>query len=424
MKTVQTAVEAVNAIQSGDRIFVQGSAGTPLVLTRALESRAGELENVEVVCLSVLGDIGINKPAYEKSFYFNALFVSEPIRANVAGNNGDYIPVFLSEIHRLFEQKHLALDAALIHVSPPDQHGFCSLGVSVDVARAAVKHARRVIAQVNPQMPRTHGDGLIHTREIDYMIEVDEPLPEVNYSQKVSDTERRIGYNAASLIEDGATLQAGIGTIPDAVLDCLHNHKDLGVHTEMFSDGVIRLMKSGAVNNRLKHKHRFKTATAFALGTRELYDFVDDNPEFSFLNASYANDNYVIRSNPKVVAINSAIEIDLTGQVCADSIGLRQYSGVGGQMDFMRGAALSEGGKPIIALTANTGKGISKIVPELKSGAGVVTTRAHVHWVVTENGIANLFGKNLKQRAYELIKLAAPEHREFLEKAAFERFGR
>ncbi len=424
MKTVQTAVEAVNAIQSGDRIFVQGSAGTPLVLTRALESRAGELENVEVVCLSVLGDIGINKPAYENSFYFNALFVSEPIRANVAGNNGDYIPVFLSEIHRLFEQKHLALDAALIHVSPPDQHGFCSLGVSVDVARAAVKHARRVIAQVNPQMPRTHGDGLIHTREIDYMIEVDEPLPEVNYSQKVSDIERRIGYNAASLIEDGATLQAGIGTIPDAVLDCLHNHKDLGVHTEMFSDGVIRLMKSGAVNNRLKHKHRFKTATAFALGTRELYDFVDDNPEFSFLNASYANDNYVIRSNPKVVAINSAIEIDLTGQVCADSIGLRQYSGVGGQMDFMRGAALSEGGKPIIALTANTGKGISKIVPELKSGAGVVTTRAHVHWVVTENGITNLFGKNLKQRAYELIKLAAPEHREFLEKAAFERFGK
>ena len=424
MKTVQTAVEAVNAIQSGDRIFVQGSAGTPLVLTRALESRAGELENVEVVCLSVLGDIGINKPAYENSFYFNALFVSEPIRANLAGNNGDYIPVFLSEIHRLFEQKHLALDAALIHVSPPDQHGFCSLGVSVDVARAAVKHARRVIAQVNPQMPRTHGDGLIHTREIDYMIEVDEPLPEVNYSQKVSDIERRIGYNAASLIEDGATLQAGIGTIPDAVLDCLHNHKDLGVHTEMFSDGVIRLMKSGAVNNRLKHKHRFKTATAFALGTRELYDFVDDNPEFSFLNASYANDNYVIRSNPKVVAINSAIEIDLTGQVCADSIGLRQYSGVGGQMDFMRGAALSEGGKPIIALTANTGKGISKIVPELKSGAGVVTTRAHVHWVVTENGITNLFGKNLKQRAYELIKLAAPEHREFLEKAAFERFGK
>lgn len=424
MKTVQTAVEAVSAVQSGDRIFVQGSAGTPLVLTRALESRAGELENVEVVCLSVLGDIGINKAEYEKSFYFNALFVSEPIRANVAGNNGDYIPVFLSEIHRLFEQKHLALDAALVHVSPPDQHGFCSLGVSVDVARAAVKHARRVIAQVNPQMPRTHGDGLIHTREIDYMIEVDEPLPEVNYSQKVTETERRIGYNAASLIEDGATLQAGIGTIPDAVLDCLHNHKDLGVHTEMFSDGVIRLMKSGAVNNRLKHKHRFKTATAFALGTRELYDFVDDNPEFSFLNASYVNDNYVIRSNPKVVAINSAIEIDLTGQVCADSIGVRQYSGVGGQMDFMRGAALSEGGKPIIALTANTGKGISKIVPELKSGAGVVTTRAHVHWVVTENGITNLFGKNLKQRAYELIKLAAPEHRESLEKAAFERFGK
>lgn len=424
MRVVNTAQEALSHIQSGDRIFVQGSAGTPLHLLRALEKRADDLKNVEVVCLSVLGDIGINKPEYEKSFYFNALFVSEPIRGNVAGNNGDYIPVFLSEIHQLFEYRHLALDAALIHVSPPDKHGFCSLGVSVDVARAALKQAKSVIAQVNPQMPRTHGDGLIHVDNIDFMVEVDEPLPEVDYGSRVSEAERRIGYNAASLIEDGATLQAGIGTIPDAVLDCLHNHKDLGVHTEMFSDGVIRLMKSGAVNNRLKHKHRFKTATAFALGTRELYDYVDDNPEFSFLNASYANDNYVIRSNPKVVAINSAIEIDLTGQVCADSIGARQYSGVGGQMDFMRGAALSQGGKPIIALSAKTGKGLSKIVPELKAGAGVVTTRAHVHWVVTENGIANLFGKNLKQRAYELIKLAAPEHREELEKAAFERFGR
>ena len=360
MEKYITGEEAVAGIKSGDRIFVQGSASTPLYLLRQLEKRADELEDVEVMCLSVLGDIAINKPEYEKSFHFNTLFVSGPIRKNVNGLNGDYIPVFLSEIHQLFERQHLPVDTALVHVSPPDKHGFCSLGVSVDIARAAVKYSRRVVAQVNPQMPRTHGDGLIHISQIDAMVEVDEPLPEVDYSKAVTDTERRIGYNLASLIDDGATIQAGIGTIPDAVFDCLTDHKNLGVHTEMFSDGVVRLMKSGAVNNRLKHKHRHKTATSFAIGTRTLYDFVDDNPEFSFLNASYVNNGYVIRSNPNVVAVNSAIEIDLTGQVCVDSIGVKQFSGVGGQMDFIRGAALSENGKPIIAMGSMTGKGISK----------------------------------------------------------------
>ncbi len=417
-----TAEASVSIIKSGQRVFVQGSAATPLNLLRALEKRASELRQVELVCVSVLGDIGINKPEYRDSFYFNSLFVSSPVRKNVNEGNGDYIPVFLSEIHLLFEKNILPLDVALIHVSPPDKHGFCSLGVSVDVTRSAVKHARHVIAQVNPKMPRTHGDGLIHVNEINSFVEVDEPLPEVDYSKEVGECEIIIGQKIASLIEDRSTLQMGIGTIPDAVLQCLRNHKDIGVHTEMFSDGVVELMKKGIITNRHKKKHRNKTATAFAIGTRSLYDFIDDNPQFSFLEAAYVNDGKIIRTNPKVVAINSAIEIDITGQVCADSIGTRQYSGVGGQMDFIRSAALSEGGKPIIAMSSTTGKDISKIVPYLKEGAGVVTTRAHVHYVVTEFGIAYLFGKNLKQRAQELLKIAHPNHREMLDKAIFERF--
>ena len=358
MKTkTLNAREAVSIIQSGQRVFVQGSAATPLHLLYALENRATELKNVELVCLSVLGDLGVNKPEYKDSFSFNALFVSAPVRQNVNGANGDYIPVFLSEIHLLFEKNILPLDVALIHVSLPDKHGFCSLGVSVDITRAAVKHAKHVIAQVNPQMPRTHGDGLIHISEIDTLVEVNEPLPEVNYSKEVSDCERTIGKNVASLIDDRATLQMGIGTIPDAVMECLGNHKDLGVHTEMFSDGVMHLMQKGAITNKFKRKHQGKVATSFAIGTRQLYDFVDDNPQFAFLEAGYVNDGSIIRTNPGVIAINSAIEIDLTGQVCADSIGTKLYSGVGGQMDFIRGAALSEGGKPIIAMSSITSKG-------------------------------------------------------------------
>lgn len=422
-KTVN-AQQAVNIIQSGQKVFVQGSAATPLHLLHALQNRASELKNVEMVCLSVLGDLGVNKPEYKDNFYFNALFVSASVRQNVNGANGDYIPVFLSEIHLLFDKNILPLDVALIHVSPPDKHGFCSLGVSVDITRSAVKNAKHVIAQVNQQMPRTHGDGLIHISEIDTLVEVNESLPEVDYGKVVSDCERTIGKNVASLIDDRATLQMGIGTIPDAVLECLGNHKDLGVHTEMFSDGVMHLMQKGAITNKFKRKHRGKVATSFAIGTRQLYDFVDDNPQFAFLEAGYVNDGSIIRTNPGVIAINSAIEIDITGQVCADSIGTKLYSGVGGQMDFIRGAALSEGGKPIIAMSSVTSKGQSKIVPFLKQGAGVVTTRAHVHYVVTEYGIAYLFGKNLKQRMHELIKIAHPDHRENLEKEAFERFGK
>ncbi len=421
---IVNASEAVGIIKSGDRVFVQGSAATPLTLLKALEQRASTLKNVEIVSVSVLGDIGINKPEYAESFYFNSLFVSEPVRKNINGINGAYIPIFLSEIHLLFERNILPLDVALIHVSPPDKHGFCSLGVSVDVARAAVKYAKYVIAQVNNNMPRSHGDGLIHVNEINAFIETNDELSEVDYSAQVTDCERTIGKHVASLIEDKATLQMGIGTIPDAVLSCLENHKDLGVHTEMFSDGVMHLMQKGIITNKFKKKHKNKTATSFAIGTKALYDFIDDNPQFAFLEAGYVNDGHVIRSNPRVVAINSAIEIDITGQICADTIGTKQYSGVGGQMDFIRGAALSENGKPIIALGSVTAKGQSKIVPFLQQGAGVVTTRAHVHYVVTEFGIASLFGKNLKQRAHELIKIAHPDYREQLSKAAYERFGK
>lgn len=419
-----TAAEALKCIQSGNRVFVQGSAATPLHLLRALEARAGELKNVELVNISLLGDISITKPEYAESFFFNSLFVSAPVRKNVNQGNGDYVPVFLSEISLLFERNVLPLDAALVHVSPPDKHGFCSLGTSVDVTRAAVRNAKHVIAQVNPQMPRTHGDGLLHIREIHALVEANEPLPVVDYDKEITECERTIGKHCASLIDDRATLQMGIGAIPDAVLDSLGNHKDLGVHTEMFSDGVMELLEKGVITNRYKKKHKGKVATAFVIGSRKLYDYVDDNPQFVFLEASYVNDGHVIRSNPRVAAINSAIEMDITGQVCADSIGTFQFSGVGGQMDFMRGAALSEGGKPIIAMASVTKKGESKIVPVLKEGASVVTSRAHMHYVVTEFGIANLFGKNLHQRAYELLRIAHPHHRETLERAIVERFGR
>jgi acyl-CoA hydrolase len=423
MKPVYCSAEdAVKYIKSGDKVFVHGSAATPLVLLKALAERAEELKRVEIISLSTYGEMPLAKPEFKDSFYFNSLFVSANTRKNINEGQGSYIPVFLSEIPRLFHQHILQLDVALIQVSPPDEHGFCSLGVSVDVAMAAVKNAHHVIAQVNPQMPRTHGDGMLNITEINTLVEGEIPLPEIDYSNEISETENQIATWCSSLIEDGATLQMGIGTIPDAVMSKLGNHKDLGVHTEMFSTGVIDLFKKGVITNRYKKKHRRKIITTFAIGNREMYDFIHDNPMFSFLESDYVNDAYVIAKNPKVCAINSALEIDITGQVCADSIGTLQYSGVGGQMDFMRGASLSEGGKPIIAMASQTAKGISKIVAELKPGAGVVTTRAHVHYVVTEFGIAYLYGKNLFQRAKALIEIAHPQHRETLDRLAFERF--
>jgi acyl-CoA hydrolase len=307
-------------------------------------------------------------------------------------------------------------------VSPPDAHGYCSLGTSVDVARAAVETAKYVIAQVNPRMPRTHGDGFLSVQKIDALVWHEAELPEVNYSEKTNEGIAQIGRNVASLIEDGATLQMGIGAIPDQVLTNLTNHKNLGIHTEMFSDGVIPLIENGVITNSHKKLNVGRVVTGFLAGTRKLYDFVHDNPAVRVMDISYVNDTSVIRQNPKATAINSAIEIDLTGQVCADSIGTLQFSGIGGQMDFMRGASLSNGGKPIIALPSVTSKGASRIVPFLKEGAGVVTTRGHVHWVVTEHGIVNLFGQNLKQRAKALIGIAHPDHREALERAFYERF--
>lgn len=420
----QAASEAVKEIKSGHRVFVHGSAATPLHLLKALFKRKDELTNVELVCISTLGDAGFDQKDFGKSFFINSLFVSENIREVVNSEHGDYIPVFLSEINQLFDKGILPLDIALIHVSPPDSHGYCSLGTSIDIARSAIRNAKYIIAQVNKQMPRTHGDGMVHINTINAFVEIDEALPEVSYQNKINGNALTIGKYCAELIEDRSTLQMGIGAIPDAVLSCLHNHKDLGIHTEMFSDGVIPLVEKGIVTNKYKNKHRGKIVTGFVIGTKKLYDFVNDNSSVAFLDSDYVNDTKVIRTNPKAVAINSALEIDLTGQICADSIGFYQYSGVGGQMDFMRGAALSDGGKPIIAMNSMTKTGESKIVPFLKTGAGIVTTRAHVHYVVTEFGVAYLFGKNLKQRADALVSIAHPSHQEALEKAIFQRFGK
>jgi acyl-CoA hydrolase len=418
-----TAEQAVKKITSGDRVFLHGSAATPVHLIEALQARHAYLNDVELVSISTLGNLDFDDPKYQRSFFFNSLFVSANTRNIVNSDHGDYVPVFLSQIPQLFRKNILPIDVALIHVSPPDQHGFCTLGTSVDIALAAVQTSKYIIAQVNPRMPRTHGDGFIHVDRIDALVAVEAELPEVDYSSNASAAVKSIGKNVASLIENGATLQMGIGNIPDQVLKNLTGHKDLGIHTEMLSDGIIPLMETGVITNRYKKLNTWRSVTGFMAGTRKLYDFVNDNPEIRVMDISYVNDTSVIRQNPKATAINSAIEIDLTGQVCADSIGTYQFSGIGGQMDFMRGASLSEDGKAIIAIPSVTSNGVSRIVPYLKEGAGVVTTRGHVHWVVTEYGIVNLFGKNLKQRAKALISIAHPEHRESLEESFYKRFG-
>ncbi len=421
MKVV-TAEDAVAIIKSGDRVFVHGAAATPQQLITAMTARANELKDVEIVHLHTEGPAPYAASEFAGTFKTNALFIGSNVRTAIAEGRADYIPVFLSEVPALFRRNILPLNVAMIQVSPPDRHGFCSLGVSVDVACAAVQTSEYVIAQINPNMPRTHGDGLLHFSRINYAIDVDAPLPEIKPNH-LSGIELAIGRNCAGLIDDGATLQMGIGAIPDAVLVALEHHRDLGVHTEMFSDGLVDLVEKGVVSNAKKRVHPGKIVSSFTMGSRRLYDFVDDNPFVAMLDVAYVNDTDVIRRNQKVTAINSAIEVDITGQVCADSIGTYLYSGVGGQMDFIRGASLSEGGKPIIALPSVTGRGQSRIVSFLKEGAGVVTTRAHVHYVVTEYGIANLYGKNLKQRARALIEIAHPSHRETLEKAAFDRFN-
>nr|WP_294895229.1 acetyl-CoA hydrolase/transferase C-terminal domain-containing protein [uncultured Pedobacter sp.] len=418
-----SAEEAVKMVKSGDRVFLHGSAATPTHVITALQNRYQELKDIELVSITTLGDSSFSDPKYKDSFFFNSLFVSANSRSAVNSAQGDYVPVFLSEIPLLFNNDFLPIDVAILQVSEPDKHGYCTLGTSVDVAKAALDNAKKVIAQVNPNMPRTHGDGFIHSSKLDAMVWHKSDLPEVDYSSKANDVIVAIGKNVTSLIEDGSTLQLGIGSIPDQVLKNLTNHKNLGLHTEMLSDGVIPLIESGVINNINKKLNKGKSVTSFMVGTKKLYDFVNDNPSIRVMNINYVNDTSIIRQNPKVIAINSAIELDLTGQVCADSIGTFQYSGIGGQMDFIRGASLSPGGKPIIALPSVTNKGISRITPFLKQGAGVVTTRGHVHWVVTEYGKVNLFGKSLKQRGKALIEIAHPDHREGLEKAFFERYG-
>jgi len=421
MKIV-SAEEAVQIVKSNNRVFFQGAAMTPNLLIDTLCERYSELKNVEIIQIHTHGEAKYTQPPYTDAFHLSSCFVGDNVRKGINSVHGDYIPVFLSEVHWLFRRNILPLDVAFIQVSPPDKHGFCSLGLSVDVTLPAIQTAKKVVAQINPQVPRTHGDGTIHIKNIDFAVEIDTPI-HASVLGAPTEVEATIGKHVASLVEDGATLQMGIGNIPNAVLHNLHNHKRLGIHTEMFSDGILPLVEKGIITGEDKVVKTGKIVTCFAMGTKGLYDFIDDNPLVHFKEAGYTNDTAIIRRNPKVTAINSAIEIDLTGQVCADSIGMYQYSGVGGQMDFIRGASLSEGGKPIIAMPSITNKGISKINPFLKEGASVTTTRAHVHYVATEYGVVNLFGKSLQQRAKALISIAHPNHRETLEMEAKKRFG-
>jgi acyl-CoA hydrolase len=407
--------DIVQHIKSHDNVFIHSVAAAPQSLINAMTARHKELENVSIYSIHTEGEAPYAAIEMEKSFNLKSFFVGQNIRENIQSNRGSYIPVFLSEVPALFRNGHIKIDVALISVSPPNEHGFCSLGTSVDISLAAIQSSKIIIAQINKNVPRTHGDGFIHISKITHFIEIDEKLPEL-IAHPLSDVEKAIGQNIANLVEDGATLQMGIGSIPNAVLACLNNHKNLGIHSEMFSDGILPLVENGVINGSNKTKFRNTIIGSFAIGTKKLYDFMNDNPMVKMLDFAYVNNVEIIRRNPKVTAINSAIEVDLTGQVCADSIGKHIYSGVGGQMDFIRGASLSEGGKPIIALPSTTSKGESKIVPFLKEGAGVVTTRAHIHWVVTEYGAVNLYGKTLKERAKLMVSIAHPIHREWLEK--------
>ena len=416
-----TVEEAVNIIKPNSKVFIQTAAAAPQQLIKAMTARAHELREITIYQMHTEGDAPYASPEFEGIFNVNCFFIGANLRKAVQEGRAQYIPVFLSEIPALFRKKVIEIDYALIHVSSPDSHGYCSLGVSVDIAPAVLETAKHIIAQVNPNMPRTHGNGFIHVSRIEKMVKANDTIPEIEI-EKPDETTMRIASYVAMLVENGATLQMGIGSIPNAVLSMLKGHRKLGIHTEMFSDGVIDLIESGVITGELKKKHPYKIVSSFMLGTKRLYKFVDDNPLIEMLDIGYVNDTHIIRQNPNVTAINSAVEVDLTGQICADSIGNKMYSGVGGQMDFMRGASLSEGGKPIIAMPSTTAKGISKIVNFLKPGAGVVTTRAHVQYVVTEYGIAYLHGKNLKERATSLIKIAHPIHRERLEEDAFSFF--
>jgi 4-hydroxybutyrate CoA-transferase len=412
-----SASESVKKIKSGNRVFIHSVAAAPQQLIKAMTDRADDLRDVEIFQIHTEGIAPYAAPGMEKSFRVSSLFTGANLREAVQSGRADFIPNFLSEIPYFFRKGIIPIDIALIHVSEPDTHGYCSLGVSIDVTYAAVESAKYIIAQVNPKMPRTFGDGVFHISRFDALVAVEDDILESKECIP-SETDIKIGYHVAGLIEDGATLQMGIGNIPNAVLSALTSHKDLGIHSEMFSDGIVDLFNMGIITGKLKAKRPEKIVAGFVMGTRKVYDFIHDNPAIEMLDVAYVNDASIIRQNPKVTAINSAIEIDLTGQVCADSIGKKIFSGVGGQVDFIRGASLSEGGKPIIALPSQTRHGISRIVPQLTTGAGVVTTRAHVHYVVTEFGVAYLYGKSLRERARLMIDIAHPDHREWLAKEA------
>jgi acyl-CoA hydrolase len=411
--------EAVKIIKSNDRVYIQAGAAAPQALINAMTDRSNELRNIEVCHLHTEGNAPYANPKLKDSFHVNSFFLGSNVRHTLKAGNGSYTPVFLSEVPILFKRNIIDIDVTLIQVSPPDKHGYCSLGVTVMATIAAIENGTHVIAQINSHMPRTHGDGIIHISELDSFVEIDEPIFEIEIPE-ITEVENKIGSYIAEMIEDKSTLQMGIGNIPNAVLQRLGNHKDLGLHSEMISDGVVDLILKNVITGNYKGVNPGRAMATFLLGTKKLYDYVDDNPFIEMRTADFVNDVAIIRQNPKMIAINSAVEVDLTGQVCADSIGTSLYSGVGGQVDFIRGASLSEGGKAIIALPSTTKKGINRIVPYLKKGAGVVTTRSNVHYVVTEYGVANLYGKTLEQREKALIKIAHPDHREAIEREYFE----
>lgn len=418
MTKITTAQEALKIVKSNDFVYIHGGAAVPEILIDALVARAPELRNVTIGHIHIEGKAAYAHPQYKDNFFVNSFFLSSNVRHINQTDNGSYTPIFLSDMPLLFDRKHIKVDVVLIQVTPPDKFGFCSMGVSVEASKSAIRNAKYVIAQVNNQMPRTYGDAMFHIDEIDFLVEHDAPIFSLQLTTPTA-IETQIAQHIVPLIEDGSTLQLGIGNIPNATLAEMGHLKNLGIHTELLTEGVLDLVKKGVINGYEKKIDKGKIIASFAMGTQRLYDFIDKNPSVEIAEASYTNEVGVIRQNPKVVSINSAIEVDITGQVCADSIGSNIYSGFGGQVDFVRGAMLSEGGKSIIAFPSLTNKGESKIVPFLKQGAGVVTTRAHVQYIVTEYGVAELFGKNLHQRAKALINIAHPNHRKALERAVF-----
>jgi len=423
---VCTADEAVSIIKSGDKVVVQPGGAAPMELIRALVRKKEDLVDVEIYHILIVGDLPYTKPGMEKHFKHKAFFIGKNTRNAINDGRAEFIPIFLSDVTLLFKRGILDADIAFINVSPPDEHGFCSFGIDVGNIKTPADKAKIVIAQINKEMPRSLGNSFIHINKIDYIVKHDEPLmdlPQVdpNASAEVLSVYDKIGQFVAEMIEDGSTLQLGIGAIPDSVMKYLRFKKDLGIHTEMFSDGIVELVQEGIINGEEKSLHPGKIIAGFVLGTRKSYDFIDNNPIIEFHPQEYVNDPFIIAQNKKMIAINSAIEIDLTGQVCADSIGTKLYSGIGGQVDFIRGAAHSEEGKPIIALPSTTKDfNTSRIVPTLKQGAGVVTSRGDVHYVVTEYGVAQLFGKTIQERAKALINISHPKFRDELTKYAKE----